>query len=555
MKKNGVIAFIIIAVVLFAGVFGVLKLTENRDGTGNAEKKLSRMVERIGATDQEPVKGTVEFNENDLAAELPEISKYPLAIEGKGNINIEIMSSPEKAGDNYDGWLLEVAKKFNQENIKIGGKTISVSIRSISSGTAADYIISGKHVPEAFTPSNELWGEMIQSKGAKLELIEKRLVGNVAGILLSSKTQKKIAEKYKEVTLETVVQATVDNEITMGYTNPFTSSTGLNFLLETLYTYDSKNMLSDGAVEEFTKFQKNIPFVAYTTLQMRNAASKGTLDGMVMEYQIYVNTKELRDYIFIPFGVRHDSPLYATSKLGQDKKKVLTMFRDYCLNEESQKLASKYGFNENADYVSSLPEIKGETIVEAQDLWKENKDGGNSITAVFVADISGSMSGEPINELKNSLINAGQYINDENSIGLVSFNNKVYVDLPIAQFDLNQRAYFNGAVSNLNALGGTATYDGITVGVDMLVKAKEANPNTKLVLFLLSDGRKNDGYDLGDVKSILETYQIPVYSIAYGNDCDLDELNEVSSVNEAATINADSDDVVYQLKNLFNAQM
>lgn len=555
MKKNGVIAFIIIAVILFAGVFGVLKLTENKDGTGNAEKKLSRMVERIGATDQEPVKGTVEFNENDLAAELPEISKYPLALEGKGNINIEIMSSPEKAGDNYDGWLLEVAKKFNQENIKIGGKTISVSIRSISSGTAADYIISGKHVPEAFTPSNELWGEMIQSKGIELELIEKRLAGNVAGILLSSKTQKKIAEKYKEVTLETVVQATVDNEITMGYTNPFTSSTGLNFLLETLYTYDSKNMLSDGAVEEFTKFQKNIPFVAYTTLQMRNAASKGTLDGMVMEYQIYVNTKELRDYIFIPFGVRHDSPLYATSKLEQDKKKVLTMFRDYCLNEESQKLASEYGFNENADYVSSLPEIKGETILEAQDLWKENKDGGNSITAVFVADISGSMSGEPINELKNSLINAGQYIKDENSIGLVSFNNKVYVDLPIAQFDLNQRAYFNGAVSNLNALGGTATYDGITVGVDMLVKAKETNPNTKLVLFLLSDGRKNDGYDLKDVKSILETYQIPVYSIAYGNDCDLNELNEVSSVNEAATINADSDDVVYQLKNLFNAQM
>ncbi|MCI8408876.1 MAG: VWA domain-containing protein [Lachnospiraceae bacterium] len=555
MKKNGVIAFIIIAIILFAGVFGVLKITENKDGTGNAGKKLSRMVDRIGATEQELVKGTVEFNESDLAAELPEISKYPLALEGKGNINIEIMSSPEKAGDNYDGWLLEVAKRFNQENIKIGGKTVSVSIRSISSGTAADYIISGKHVPEAFTPSNELWGEMIQSKGAKLELIEKRLVGNVAGILLSSKTQKKIAEKYKEVTLETVVQATVDNEITMGYTNPFTSSTGLNFLLETLYTYDSKNMLSDGAVEEFTKFQKNIPFVAYTTLQMRNAASKGTLDGMVMEYQIYVNTKELRDYIFIPFGVRHDSPLYATSKLGQDKKKVLTMFRDYCLNEESQKLASKYGFNENADYVSSLPEIKGETIVEAQDLWKENKDGGNSITAVFVADISGSMSGEPINELKNSLINAGQYINDENSIGLVSFNNKVYVDLPIAQFDLNQRAYFNGAVSNLNALGGTATYDGITVGADMLVKAKEANPDTKLVLFLLSDGRKNDGYDLSDVKSILETYQIPVYSIAYGEDCDLDELNEVSSVNEAATINADSDDVVYQLKNLFNAQM
>ena len=555
MKKNGVIAFVIIAIVLFAGVFGILKLTENKDGTGNAEKKLSRMVERIGAIQQEPVKGTVEFNENDLAAELPEISKYPLSLEGKGEINIEIMSSPEKAGDNYDGWLLDIAKKFNEEKRKIDGKTISVSIRSISSGTAADYIISGKYVPEAFTPSNELWGEMIRSKGVELDIVEKRLAGNVAGILLSSKTQKKIAEKYKKVTLKTVVQATAENQITMGYTNPFTSSTGLNFLLETLYNYDSKNLLSDAAVEGFADFQKNIPFVAYTTLQMRNAASKGTLDGMVTEYQIYVNTKELKDYVFIPFGVRHDNPLYATKNIGSDKKKVLEAFSKYCLNDESQNLATQYGFNENDDYVSSLPEIQGKTIVEAQDLWKENKDGGNSITAVFVADISGSMSGEPINELKNSLINAGQYINDENSIGLVSFNNKVYVDLPIAQFDLNQRAYFNGAVSKLNALGGTATYDGITVGVDMLVKAKEANPNTKLVLFLLSDGRQNGGYDLSDVRSILETYQIPVYSIAYGDDCDLNELNEVSSVNEAATINADSDDVVYQLKNLFNAQM
>ena len=57
------------------------------------------------------------------------------------------------------------------------------------------------------------------------------------------------------------------------------------------------------------------------------------------------------------------------------------------------------------------------------------------------------------------------------------------------------------------------------------------------------------------MKPILEAYQIPVYSIAYGDECDLDELNEVSSVNEAATINTDADDVVYQLKNLFNAQM
>ena len=554
MKKN-VITLVVIAVLLFLGIFGVLFITEDSDSTKNAEKKLERMVSRIGAEELDPVKGTVELSKTDLADELPDISKYPLSLEGNGDINVEIVSSPEKAGEDYDGWLLEVANEFNKQNNTVNGKSVSVSIRSISSGTAADYIVSGKYVPDAFTPSNELWGEMITAQGTNMELVEKKLAGNVAGILVSDKVKKKLQEKYGSVDLATVVKGTVENEIGMGYTNPFSSSTGLNFLLETLYTYDKNDILSDKAEEGFAEFQKNVPFVAYNTMQMRDAAESGSLDGMVLEYQTYVNDKSLRDYAFIPFGVRHDSPMYAVGNLSQDKKEVLEQFVAYCKDSDSQKLAKEYGFNEYEDYKTEIPDFDGEEIVEAQKLWKENKDGGNSITAVFVADVSGSMNGVPINELKSSLINAGQYINEENNIGLVSFNSDVFINLPIGKFDLNQRAYFNGAVNDLTALGGTATYDGIAVGVDMLVKAKQADPDTKLVLFLLSDGKKTCGYDLDDVKKVLETYQIPVYSIAYGDETDMNELEAISSINEAATIDADSDDVVYKLKNLFNAQM
>ena len=556
MKKNKSIIpiLLVVAIVLFAGIFGVLKLTENTDGVGKAEKKLQKMISRIKPEETELIKGTVELTTTDLAEELPDIDKNPIVLHGNGEVDIEIMSSPEKAGEDYDGWLLEVAERFNADGVTIDGKRVSVSVRSISSGTAADYILSGKHVPAAYTPSNELWGEMLLSQGVELEMVEEKLVGNVAGILLSDKTKKKIEEKYGKVSLQTVVQGTVDNEIAMGYTNPFSSSTGLNFLLETLYTYDKDDLLSTTAVEGFASFQKNVPFVAYTTMQMREAAASGSLDGMVMEYQTYINSSDLRDYVFIPFGVRHDSPMYALSGLSGTEKKVLEAFTEYCMDMDSQKKAKEYGFNENEDYNSSL-ELDGKTILEAQKLWKDNKDSGNSITAVFVADVSGSMSGAPINELKESLINAGQYINEDNRIGLVSFSDRVSINLPIAAFDLNQRAYFNGAVNNLVALGGTATYDGITVAVDMLVKAKADDPNTKLVLFLLSDGKMNTGYDLNSIKSILEAYEIPVYSIAYGDEADMEELKLVSSVNEATTISADSDDVVYQLKNLFNAQM
>ena len=59
--------------------------------------------------------------------------------------------------------MTEVAEAFNQANITAGGKPISVKIRNIASGTATDYIKSGKYVPDAFTPSNELWGEMVET--------------------------------------------------------------------------------------------------------------------------------------------------------------------------------------------------------------------------------------------------------------------------------------------------------------------------------------------------------------------------------------------------------
>ena len=559
MKKNGAIIFIVLAILVFLGVFGVVKLsntTKDPDKVAEQEaKKLEKRVNKINPEEKELVKGTVQLGTSSLAEELPDISKYPLSVEGNGVINVEIFSSGEKAGEGNDGWLNDMAKKFNQSGAQINGNSVTVSIRQISSGTGADYISSGKYLPDGYTPSNTLWGAIVQAQGQDISIVSDRLVGNVSGVLISNKIKKELEKEYGEASLKTVVQATADGKMAMGYTNPFSSATGLNFLLETLYTYDSENILSDTAIQGFSAFQKNVPFVSYVTMQMREAAASGSLDGMIMEYQTYENDREIKSYQFIPFGLRHDNPLYAVGNISSERREALQMFADFCATDSAQKKATEYGFNRLEDYSSDLPEFDGAEVLEAQNLWKENKDSGNSITAVFVADVSGSMSGAPINELRESLINAAQYINSENSIGLVSYSTDVSIDLPIAKFDLDQRTYFNGAVENMVALGGTATYDGIAVATKMLLDAKAADPDTKLVLFLLSDGQKNQGCDIGDIRKVLQAYQIPVYSIAYGSEADMDELKEVSGINEAAVIDADSDDVVYQLKNLFNAQM
>ena len=102
-----------------------------------------------------------------------------------------------------------------------------------------DYIKSGKYVPEVFTPSNELWGDMIEAEGVDIELVDKSIVSNTAGILVNKDTYSDIEGKYGSVSINTVIQATIDGEIAMGYTNPYASSTGLNFLVSALNCFDN----------------------------------------------------------------------------------------------------------------------------------------------------------------------------------------------------------------------------------------------------------------------------------------------------------------------------
>lgn len=559
-NKKALVGIFALLALVFVVVFGLVSLTDNAGKTKteitkeNANEKIDKMVKQINVSTETPRKSAVDLLTNDKAAELPEINTNPLTVEGRADIVVEIFSTSEKAGSGTDGWLNEMAEEFNRSGYEIDGKSVAVSIRSVASGLSVDYITSGKYMPDAFTPSNEFWIKMVEAEGIDTTKITDRLVGNVAGVLLSKDTHKEIESTYGAVNAKSVIEATVNNEISMGYTNPLASATGLNFLVTTLYTYDANDLLSTTATDGFNAFQNNVPFVSYTTLQMRDAASSGSLDGFVLEYQTYINSAELsKNYEFTAFGARHDNPLYGVGNLSNEKVKALEMFATFCASEDSQKLATKYGFNQLDSYKSELPDFDGATLISAQKLWKENKDGNKEIIAVFVADVSGSMDGEPLKMLKESLINGMKYIKTDHYIGLVSYSTDVTINLPISKFDLNNQAYFKGAVEDLTANGSTATMDGIIVALDMIEEAKKEHPDAKTMLFVLSDGDSNRGHSLKDIEESLSALDIPVYTIGYN--ADISALETISSINEAASINADSDDVVYKLKCLFDSNL
>lgn len=551
---------LLIVIIVFIGVYAGVSFTANLGKSQNqvtaesAAKQLNKMYDKISVVNGTPVKGQIDINPVDVASSLPDISKFPITVNNTTDYFVEIFSSTEKSGSGVDGWLTDVANEFNKAQIMVNGKTASVKIRNIASGTATDYIKSGKYVPDAFTPSNELWGEMIKSGGPKIQLVTKSLVGNVPGIVIAKKKYDALVAKYGSINVNTVTQAISNNEFAMGYTDPFASSTGLNFLVTALSTWDNKNPISEKAVQEFEKFQTNVPFIASTTIQMRDAAKSGMLDGFVLEYQTFQNAPELtNDYVFTPFGYRHDSPLYALGDLPIVKIDVIKRFAEFVAGAKYQQAAKDKGFNGFENYKSELPAIDGNTLSSAQKVWKEKKNGSKPLAAVFVTDVSGSMDGKPLSRLKESLLKGQKYLGKENRIGLVSYSNGVTINLPIAKYDTNQQSLFVGTVGTLQAGGGTATFDAIAVAMKMLQDYMTTDPNVKPIIFVLSDGETNAGHSLKDIRGLIETLQIPIYTIGYN--ADIAALQSISSINEAASINADTDDVVYKISNLLNVQM
>ena len=560
-KKRIVIGLVGGLVVISALVFGILFLTRNTGktertiSTETAEQRMAEMMREIDPGYAKPVKSSVEYTEKDTTAEeLPELDTNAITVPATTEAFAAIWASPEKAGQGTDGWLREMAEQFNKAGFTVNGKPASVQVRSMSSGLGVDYISTGKASPAGYTPSNMLFVNLLAGRGVKTDVVRERLVGNVAGILLDKTHYDAIIEKHGSADLKAVTEAVGAGELTMGYTNPFTSSTGLNFLVSTLLRYDPSNPLSDKAAEGFRQFQSNVPFVALTTVQMRDAAERGSLDGFVTELQLYNNDPSLsNNYTFVPFGYRHDNPLVACPTATEEERQILEQFAQYCDNNGGE-LASRYGFNDRDDYVAEVPEISGETLVQAQELYKKNKDTGRPVIAVFVADVSGSMSGTPLTELQNSLVNSMRYINKDNYVGLVSYSDFVTVDVPVARFDLNQQSLFKGAVENMRASGGTATYDAIIVAADLIQKAVGDVPGAKPMIFVLSDGETNQGsVDFEPMKEVIGGLHIPVYTIGYN--ANIEALKMISGINEAASIDASTDDVTYQLRNLFNANM
>lgn len=569
-----------------------------------------------------------------------ESGKYPInegpQLANSDKITIEILSSSEKSKvQEMDSFLLKIAEKFNEtrEIETYSSKVIEVRVRKIASGDAYQFISSGRYrgdsdVGIAYSPSNALWVKMLESapdyKAGKFTLTDIDLsdsrasgpsrsvfrgqeglfgsmtgvVGNTAGVILLKDVYAAKFPNGKPSSCD-LVQKVVDGEISMAYTNPYVSSTGLNFLHTAMTCLAEDGVKDPLAVEKFKQFQANVPLLVETTLQMREAIrSSGIIEAGVMEYQTFFKSKIPRHngeynvpfsevFEFIPFGVRHDNPLVyvgradLTAEQNRDYESAVKKFAEFVAqNRQSGILSDKFGFFQNMDYQSAYSiydEDLGDRLIAAQGIWKGNKSADATVVGMFVADTSGSMhhsqnnEGEDrIGQLKDALKFSTNFIKDDMHIGLIEFSGRnnggtgkkpgIFELLPITPFSEETQKKFIYAAENLEADGGTPLYEAMAFGIQQTLSYMPTDPNVKRVVIVLSDGAPM-GYleqrqrEVDAILLLARKFGVVVHMVGLGAGASYGLLEEAATLANGALIKVKTvEQLDAAIANLFNSQ-
>jgi Ca-activated chloride channel family protein len=509
---------------------------------------------------------------------LPNLEDFPLygapLSSDPQTVTIEIFTSSEKANADKQNerWLIDVADAFNaQQQTLPSGAVMQAAIRKIPSGTAARLLGAKAAKPVGYSPSNDLWVEMVKSQGVNVVAVVDRLVPNVAGFVVRGKVYQDLASGGN-VTFEPFLNAVLSGKLKVGYPNPYTSSTALN-LLYTILWQAAGHQQAGGALTEaelqspqissvFDAFQQQVLITTVTTLDLQEIFIRDPdkLQAFPLEYQNYQTLKNLsgfEDVAFIPFGIPHNNPLVGFDWNTPDQQAALERFGEFATSAAMQKLAADQGFT-LTDYFqqSGLPPIpSGKVLTAAQTYWKQRKDGGETVYLMLVIDVSGSMGdNNRLSSVKEGLRIASQQINAGNQVGMVVFSDRVRSILPLAPFDRLQHQRLLAAVDSLLADGGTAMYDGMMVGLSQLMDKRQSDPNGRFYLLVLSDGETNQGFRFDQIRDVLAYSDMRIYPIAYG-EVNQVEMQAIASLRESTVQAGTPKNVQTLLKDIFQTNL
>jgi Ca-activated chloride channel family protein len=160
---------------------------------------------------------------------------------------------------------------------------------------------------------------------------------------------------------------------------------------------------------------------------------------------------------------------------------------------------------------------------------------------LLVLDISGSMDGDKLNQVKAAGAATLDVLSPNDELGLWTFSDQIYKLVPIGPVGPNHSELARH-IAVLEAGGGTALYRATSDAVQEVLN--DWDPTRINAVVLLTDGQNSDPND-SDLNVLLRSLEarpaastVPVFTIGYGQDADLGTLARISQASNGRSYNA-----------------
>ena len=479
--------------------------------------------------------------------------------------------SPEK-----EPAFTTLVDSFNAEGFETpDGEAVTVKGVSLDPEAMVNAVLDGDASFQAMTPDSTVWLGQLDQEWSEQAGPDATAVGETVRYAISPvviATWESVAQEmgWPERPIgwqDLLKRAQSDPEFR--WSHPSTSSA--SGLLATLAEFYAGVGKTRGLTIEDVTAQETLDYVAAlertvrfygegdepALIEQALVEGKGFLDAFVVQEQMVVDYNKRRqgqEALVALYPVEgtlwedHPLALLETGDLTPLQRQTFARFGDYLLSPEAQQVVLQHGYRP-ADLATSLDsadspltaangvdasepkttlQVPNANVIKVvRDVWWYTKRHTN---VYLVVDTSGSMEGQKLAQAQAALrIFIDQIKGDKERVGLIEFATYVYPTVDLDEMGAN-RVALQMAVDRMEAQGDTALLDGVYEAYQRLQALGDSERINAIVV--MTDGQENNSNtSLRKLVAELErSYptQVVVFSIAYGDDADMDTLRWIS---------------------------
>jgi len=496
-------------------------------------------------------------------------------IRGENRLDLQVAYSPDK-----QQLMEELVERFHSTRPQTtSGRRIAVELIALGPEAMIASALSGEF--DAICPDSSVWLAQLEAGwqeryGSDLSMVGETTRFAVSPVVIAmwEETARAMGYPGKAIGWADLL-ATARSDPDFKWSHPSTSSaSGLLATLATFYAGAGKtrgltveDATSEPTLEYVAALEKTVRYYGegeVAVIEQIEARGRAYLDAFVVQEQLLIqfnldNSENLVAVYPVEGTLWKDHPLVMLERpdTAAEQRQAFRRFSEFLLTTDAQMLVLTKGYRPTDLSISldspsspitpengvdpSQPEttlqIPSAAVIEVvRDVWQYTKRKTN---VYLVADVSGSMQGEKLEQAQEAFLAFLDSIKAENErVGLITFSSGVAEQVPLAELAAN-RAVLRSAIAGLSAGGDTALLDAVDLAQQKLQELGDSERINAIVV--MTDGKENNSrIRLSELAAELRhgsgsASPVVVFCVAYGSDADLETLDEISAATGGQT--------------------